>query len=180
MSVVSSAIAGGGVAAPLLPHLAIRRRSVAAPSRAGNCTATRPREFQATPQVPQAVSKMQWLLTVWSVSMLQHLGSNARHSTRKLSVLLEIRFHRPFQRDQEGVAVAVPGLAGRYPDPALADAVFLNIGLFDALEADADIARQRIGVIVGAVRVVGEAVRRRVGHGSSLLFKASVLRMEQM
>ena len=30
--------------------------------------------------------------------------------------------------------MAVPGLAGRHPDPALADAVFLDIGLFGTLK----------------------------------------------
>src|SRR6266545_1186968 len=171
MSAVNAAISGGGAAAPLLPHLAIRRRSVAARSRAGNCTATRPREFHATPQVPMAVSKTQWRMTVWSVSMLQHLGSNSPHSTRilRIRLVLEIGLDRPFERDQEGVAVAVPGFASRHADPALADAVFLDIGLFGALEADADLARQRVGVIVGAVRVVGETVGWCVRHGLSRL-----------
>src|SRR5215468_3849749 len=102
--------------------------------------------------------------------MPQHLRSNAPYSTRFLRafVVLEIGLDRAFELDQKGVAVAVPGLAGGHPDPALADAVFLDIGLFDALEADADVARERVGVIVGAVRIVGEAVGWCVGHGSSL------------
>src|SRR6266700_1550727 len=152
MSAINAAIAGGGDAAPLLPHLAIRRRSVAARSRAGNCTATSPRGLQATPQVPMAVSKTLWLTTGWSVSIPQHVRSKAPHATRILRarLVLEIGLDRPFELDQEGAPMAVPGLAGRHPDPALADAVFLDIGLFGTLEADADLARRRIGVIVGA------------------------------
>src|SRR5262245_1007706 len=167
MSAISAAIAGGGAAAALPRLRAISRRSVAARSRAGSCTATRPCSLQATPQVPIAVSKTQWLMTSWSLSMLQHVGSNGPQSTRILRALFfpEIGLDRSLQRDQQGVAIAVFGLAGRHPDPALADAVFLDIVLLDALEADADLARQHVGIIVGAVRIVGEAVGRRVGHG---------------
>src|SRR5215470_2484750 len=167
MSAISAAIAGGGAAAPVLRARAIRRRSVAARSRAGNCTATRPRSLQATPQVPMAVSKTQWLMTSWSVSMLQHVGSNVPQSTRILRALLlpKISLDRPSERDQQRVPVAVLGLAGRYPDPALADAIFLDIVLLDTLEADADITGQHVGIIVGAVRIVGETVGWRVGHG---------------
>src|SRR5690242_11228998 len=171
MSVINAAIAGEGAAAPLLPHLEIRRRSVAARSHSGSCTATSPRALQATPQVPMAVSKTQWLMMAWSFSIQQHVGPDAPQSTRKLGVLLllEIGLHRPGELDQEGVAVAVLGLAGRHPDPALADAVFLDVGLFDPFKADADIAGEHIGVIVGAVRIVREAVGWCVGHGSSLV-----------
>src|SRR6476661_6495130 len=106
MSVINAAIAEGGAAAPLLLHLETSRRSVAARSRSGSCTATSPRALQATPQVPMAVSKTQWLMTGWSLSIQQHVGSDAPPSTRNpsicdlsalnLSVLLalEIGFHR--------------------------------------------------------------------------------------
>src|SRR5215510_7043389 len=118
-----------------------------------------------------AVSNTQWLMMAWSFSLHQHVGSDVPQSTRNLSVLLlpEIGFHRPFERDQEGVAVAVLGLTGRHPDPALADAIFLDVGLFDTLETDTDIACEHVGVIVGAVRIVGEAVGWCVGHGPSLV-----------
>src|SRR5438094_8771420 len=131
MSAISAAIAGGGVAAPVLRALAIRRRSVAARSRAGNCTATRPRSLQATPQVPIAVSNMQWLVTSWSVSMLQHVRSDSAQSTRNLGALglPEISFDRPLERDQQRVPIAVLGLAGPHPDPARADAVLFDVVL---------------------------------------------------
>src|SRR5262245_43394279 len=129
MSAISAAIAGGGAAAPalrvlVLCVLAIRRRSVAARSRAGNCTAIRPRALQARPQVPMAVSKTQWLMTSWSVSIAQHVGATGLQSTRILGALFgpEIGLDRPLERDQQRVPVAVLGLAGRHPDPALADA----------------------------------------------------------
>src|SRR5262247_3798575 len=102
MSAISAAIAGGGAATPVLRALAIRRRSVAARSRAGSCTATRPCLLQARPQVPIAVSKTQWLMTSWSVSMLQHVGLNGPQSTRILRALFfpEIGLDRSLQRDQ--------------------------------------------------------------------------------
>src|SRR5262249_16754286 len=167
ISAIRAAVAGGGVAAPLLRVRAIRRRSVAARSRAGNCTATRPCWLQATPQVPMAVSNTQWLMTSWSLSLLQHLGSNAPQSTRILSALLvpEIGLDRPLECDQQRVPMAVLGLARRHPDPPFADAVFLDVVLLDAFEADADVACQHVGIIIGAVRIVGETVGRRVGHG---------------
>ena len=41
---------------------------------------------------------------------------------------------------------------------ALADAIFLDVGLFLALEADADAQGQQVGVMERAARVRGEAV----------------------
>src|SRR2546423_15034846 len=97
MSAINAAISGGGAAAPLLRDLGIRRRPVAARSRAGNCTATSPCALHATPQVPMAVSKTQWLMADWSMSIRQHLSSNASQSTRNLRILLvlEIGLYRP-------------------------------------------------------------------------------------
>src|SRR6202035_4293463 len=65
------------------------------------------------------------------------------------------------------IAVAILGVAGGDAHPALADAIFLDIGFLDALEANADIARQHGLVVVRAFRIsrqtVGQFVRRRVG-----------------
>src|SRR5262249_21697277 len=132
-----------------------------------------PCSLQATPQVPMAVSKTQWLMTSWSFSMLEDVGSSAPLATRIVlgspaalgALIPEIGLDRPFEGDQQRVPEAVLGLAGGHPDPALADAVFLDVVFLDALEADADIARQHVGIIIGAVRIVGETVGRRVGHG---------------
>src|SRR5690606_23950351 len=60
---------------------------------------------------------------------------------------------------------AVQRLADGDPDPALADAVFLDVVALLALEADADAAAEDGLVVVGAARVVAEAVGRGlVGH----------------
>src|ERR1700753_2653302 len=64
--------------------------------------------------------------------------------------------------DGERIAVAILGGAGGHAHPAFADAVFLDIGLLDALEANADISRQDRLVVVRALRVGGETVRQFV------------------
>ena len=53
---------------------------------------------------------------------------------------LIIGLYRAAQLDAQRVALAVDGLADHHPDPAFRDAIFLDIGLLDALEADADAA----------------------------------------
>src|SRR4029079_9703601 len=54
--------------------------------------------------------------------------------------------------------VAILGITRGDADPDLADAVFLDIGLLGTLEADADIARQHVGIVIGAARIDREAV----------------------
>ncbi len=78
------------------------------------------------------------------------------------------RERRAGELDGQRVAEAVLGLAGADPDPALADAVLLDVGLFLAVEADADIAPEDVLVIVRAPRVDGEAVGKGVGHSGIL------------
>src|SRR5665647_1333453 len=80
-------------------------------------------------------------------------------------LVLEIRLDRAGQLDGQRIAVAILGVAGGDADPAFADAIFLDIGLLDALEADADIAPQRFGVEIRAARIVAQAVGRGVGFG---------------
>src|SRR6202035_6201057 len=67
-------------------------------------------------------------------------------------------------------------------DPALADAIFLDIGFLDALEANADIARKHRLIVVGAFRIgrqtIGQLVIRDVGffvhsNASISLFRLS-------
>src|SRR5450432_660367 len=88
-------------------------------------------------------------------------------------LVAEIRFHRSMHLDRQGVAVAILGVARRDPHPALADAILLDVGLLDALEANADIARQHVGIVIGAFRIARKTVRQLVGqlvgHGIVLL-----------
>src|SRR6516165_7968034 len=81
-----------------------------------------------------------------------------------LFLIPKIRLDRPVNFDSQLVAVAVFGAAGGDADPALADAIFLDIGLLDALETDADIARQDLRVVVRAVRIDRQAVRQLLVH----------------
>src|SRR3954463_14837182 len=77
----------------------------------------------------------------------------------------EIRLDRAVHLDCQLIAVAVLGGAGGHADPALADAIFLDVGLLDALEADADVARQNLRVVVRALWIDRQAVRQFVRSG---------------
>ena len=76
---------------------------------------------------------------------------------------MEIGLDQALQLDGDGIALAVDGLADGQAHPALADAIFLDIGLLDALEAYADAARQDRVVIIGALWIDAQAVGRGVG-----------------
>src|SRR6266851_6135496 len=80
-------------------------------------------------------------------------------------LVAEVRLNRAVDLDGERVAVAIPGVARRDAHPALADAIFLDVGFLDALEAYADVARQHIGIVVRALRIGRETVGQLVGHG---------------
>src|SRR3954470_17418088 len=77
---------------------------------------------------------------------------------RPSGLVAEIPLDPPADLDHQRIAVAILGVAGGHAHPALADAIFLNIGLLDALEADADIARQHIGVVIGTARIGRQAI----------------------
>jgi len=68
-----------------------------------------------------------------------------------------IRLDRAVHLDGQRVAVTILGVAGGDAHPALADAIFLDIGLLGALEADADVARQYRFVVIGAARIDRQA-----------------------
>src|SRR5262249_333405 len=87
-----------------------------------------------------------------------------RSPARRILLRPEIGFHRPGELDREWIAIAVARVAGGDADPAPADAVFLNVGLLDALEAHADVTCQHVGVVIGTVGISREAVWRAVGH----------------
>jgi hypothetical protein len=74
----------------------------------------------------------------------------------------KIGLDRTAQLDGHGISPPVLGGRVRHPHPAFADAVFLHVGLLDALEADADAALEHFGVVEGAAGIVGKAVGRRI------------------
>src|SRR5258705_12356026 len=81
-----------------------------------------------------------------------------------------MRLDRAMNFYGERVAVAILGVACRYPYPALADAVLLDVGLLDALEANADVAGQHLGIVVRDFRVGRETVGKLVGQLAVLGF----------
>src|SRR6185437_10300459 len=77
----------------------------------------------------------------------------------------EIGFDGPFELDRHGLAETVHRLASGDADPAFADAVFFHIGLFGAVEFDADAAFEQFRVVERALGIGGEAIWRDVvGH----------------
>src|SRR5262249_42477871 len=74
----------------------------------------------------------------------------------------EIRLHGAADLYGQRIAVAVLGVAGGDTHPALADTIFLDIGLLDALEANAHVARQNIRVVIRALRIDRQAVRQLI------------------
>src|SRR5262245_15022224 len=87
----------------------------------------------------------------------------SRAQTSSLLVA-EIRLDGAVHLDPQRVAVAVLGIARGNAHPALADAIFLDIGFLDTLEANADIAREDLGIVVRAVRIDRETVGKLVVH----------------
>src|SRR5690606_21895280 len=65
-------------------------------------------------------------------------------------------------------ATAVERAAHRDADPALADAIFLDVRALVTVEDDADAAAQGGLVVVRAARVVAEAVGRGLAHADSI------------
>src|SRR6516225_11983475 len=80
-------------------------------------------------------------------------------------LVLEIYLDRSGELDRQRIAIAILGLANFDPYPAFADAIFADIGLLDALEAYADIALERVGIVIRAARIVGQSIGRPIGPG---------------
>src|SRR4030088_646880 len=100
----------------------------------------------------------------------------ARNDETRLSrwiLVAKIRFDRAVNLDRQRVAVTILGGACGHAHPALADAILFDVGLLDALEANADIARQYIGVVVRALRIGRQTIRQLVAHGLILLVHSS-------
>src|SRR5579872_6872545 len=91
----------------------------------------------------------------WRIRSRQATGlSFGRPPCLLLFLLLVIGLDRAGQLDRQRVAVAILGLANLDPNPSFADAVFADILLLDALEADADVALDRVGVVERTARIV--------------------------
>src|SRR6185437_9654911 len=80
----------------------------------------------------------------------------------RLSLIPKIRLDRAVHLDGQRIAVAILGIARRHAHPALADAIFLDIGFLDALEANADVARKQVRIVVWALRIDRKPVRQLV------------------
>src|SRR5260221_5115317 len=85
--------------------------------------------------------------------------------TRRLLFLLQVGLDLAGELDGERIALSVDGLADRDADPALAHAIFLDVGLLLAVELDADALLQQGLVIVRALGIGRKAIRQSdVGH----------------
>src|ERR1700692_3740909 len=71
--------------------------------------------------------------------------------------------------DGQRVAVAILGITRGHANPSLADAIFLDIGLLHALEANADVARQHRFVVVRALRIGRETIGQLIADGVVVL-----------
>src|SRR5436190_1465859 len=76
-------------------------------------------------------------------------------------LFLQVGLDRAFELDGQRIALAVDRLADRDPDPAFADAILLDVGLFLAVELDADALLQQRLVVKRALGVGREAVGKR-------------------
>src|SRR5882757_4100594 len=91
--------------------------------------------------------------------------------TGGLLFLLQVGLDLALELDGERIALAIDGLADGDPDPALAHAVFLDVGLLLAVELDADALLQECLVVVWALGIGRKAIRQgggrcRFGHGA--------------
>lgn len=73
------------------------------------------------------------------------------------SVFVE-RFDNTLASDRQRPATTIQRLADGCANPALRDAVFLDIGVFDTIEANPDATRENRLVVMTARRVRAEAV----------------------
>src|SRR5215469_14778549 len=88
------------------------------------------------------------------------LRGHLRVTENLFLLFLKIRLDRSGELDGQRIAMAILGLAHLDPDPAFAD-----VGFLGALEAYADIALERLVVIIRTARVIGETVGRLIGFG---------------
>src|SRR5712675_1686192 len=100
---------------------------------------------------------------------LLRFARNDGESASGLRLVAKIRLHGTMDLDGQRIAVAILGVARGHANPPLADAIFLDIGLLDALEANADIARQYRFVVVGTFRIARQPVRQFITGGFVLL-----------
>ena len=73
----------------------------------------------------------------------------------------------PLKLDRHGVSGAILRFACNDANPAFADAILFDVGLLDAVEADADFALQNLFVEVRALWVVAKPVRKFIAHRRS-------------
>jgi len=77
------------------------------------------------------------------------------------AVLSKEGFDLALQLDQQRLAPAIHGLARGHLDPALADAVFADVGALLVIQPDADVVLEQRSDVVRAAWVV----RQAVGYG---------------
>jgi len=69
-------------------------------------------------------------------------------------------FDLAFYLGQQGLALAVQRLAGRDFDPALADAIFVDVIALFIIEPDTDVMFKDGRIVVGAARIDRKPIRK--------------------
>src|SRR5580704_4874925 len=83
---------------------------------------------------------------------IDHPDSVQKRALRFL-VVLEPHLDRAGELDRQRITVAVLGLGGLDANPALAHAIFRDVGLLGALEANADVALKHLRIVKRAARI---------------------------
>jgi len=86
-----------------------------------------------------------------------------RHGKTTLPV---IRLNHALKLDRQRHSTSIAGFSCGHFYPAFADAVFLDVGAFIAVEADADVVLEDVGVVMLAARVGAEVIGQR-GFGGA-------------
>lgn len=86
--------------------------------------------------------------------------------------IAEVSLDLAFEFDRQGIAFSIARFANRHANPSLADAVFLNIVAFLAIQSNANATLENLSIVKFAFRVsakaVGECWRVVIGHKYSL------------
>lgn len=94
----------------------------------------------------------------------------------RVAVLAQEGLDLALESQHERAAAAVNRLSSSDAEPALADAILFDVGLLGPVEADADAARQKVGIVERALRVHREPVGEFLGHRTAEIRVSPLIR----
>lgn len=94
----------------------------------------------------------------------------------RCAVLAQEGLDLALESQHERAAAAVNRLSSSDAEPALADAILFDVGLLGPVEADADAARQKVGIVERALRVHREPVGEFLGHRTAEIRVSPLIR----